>query len=166
VPVPVPVPVVPESKHESVPEPTKAPEVIPHKYVQVKGGSPMGFLLSIFSGIKTYLIIGAIIAAMAGAALFYFNYSQNKIEQLEKDVATQQAVIGAYKTEVDTMNRQALEAKANQDALNDELQKIRLEKEKETAHNNFPIRGKHEVIRKQVNDATAKALRDLESLSR
>jgi hypothetical protein len=64
------------------------------------------------------------------------------------------------------MNRQALEAKANQDALNDELQKIRLEKEKETAHNNFPIRGKHEVIRKQVNDATAKALRDLESLSR
>ena len=126
---------------------------------------------SFFVANRSNIIIGALIAALAGGAYFYFTYSQDKIANLEKAQAQQELRIAAFEETIKQIKVDAAETKQHQDELNSSLTGIRTSVERQKAVVDGVDLNKQAdadalALEKKINAATAKTLKTFEDLSK
>ena len=64
----------------------------------------LGMLSGLIGGAKSYIIMAVLGAVVIGAAYFYFNYTQNKIAELNKTIATQELSIQIQHATIEKLN--------------------------------------------------------------
>lgn len=122
-------------------------------------------------GIERLLVMGALLAALAGGAWFYVKTTNAEIETLTANNAILKAVAEQNEETVRQLRQDIREEQAALTDLNE-----RLRKSEETREQLLKIFRKHDLTRlatakpgmieKRINDGTAKAFDDLESVTR
>ena len=122
-------------------------------------------------GIERLLIMGALLAALAGGAWFYVTTTNAEIETLTANNAILKSVSEQNQETVRQLRQDIAEEQAALTALNE-----RLRKSEENREQLLKIFRKHDLTRlaaskpgmieKRINDGTAKAFDDLESVTR
>jgi valyl-tRNA synthetase len=132
-------------------------------------GSTIGGL---FSSVEQYIVIGLLTTLLVtgGAFYFYYDWSQGKLQlaavnqqKLEDAVNQQRDAFDKLKKDTDNLAKsyQDLQKKQNQiQKKNDELEK----KFQQYDFQNNAIKN-HDATEKDINDQTAKMLKDLENLT-
>ena len=122
-------------------------------------------------GIERLLIMGALLAALAGGAWFYVTTTNAEIETLTANNAILKSVAEQNQETVRQLRQDIVEEQVAMTALNE-----RLRKSEENREQLLKIFRKHDLTRlaaskpglieKRINDGTAKAFDDLESVTR
>lgn len=124
-------------------------------------------MLALLAPFRTEIIIGALVAILAGAGYFYFTYSQNKIVALEKLQAQEELRISAFVTTIDQMKIDAAETRKHQDELDASLSTIRTHTETQksaidAADIDKQAQKDAAALEKSLNADTAKTLKSFE----
>jgi|TARA_B100001964_G_scaffold195944_1_gene220255 septal ring factor EnvC (AmiA/AmiB activator) len=122
-------------------------------------------------GLKGMLIMGVLMAAMAGGFYFYYKDTQNRIQVLTKNNAKLETAVQTQQTAIDTLQQDA----ERFDKENRRLQ-IRLddaEKEKDALHKKLQRHNltrdalrKPGLIEKIINRATKREYKSIEDLTK
>jgi methylthioribose-1-phosphate isomerase len=116
---------------------------------------------------KMYLIVAGLLALIIGGLFVAFKIELNAHEADLQKIATMKTEIETFKTTLDTMRKDAVNLKTNQDALNKSLNDVRVKSAKQkNAINAHTYTSKSASdLQKRINAETQKALRDLEGVS-
>jgi hypothetical protein len=131
----------------------------------------MGIIKSFIGANLIYIIVAAVIAAMVGAAYFYYKDTQKRLIQAAVERVHMERDLEALKAQQAARDRDMAVVQEQQQILLDGLTAIReeaLELEKLFRDHDLAAlaAAKPRLIERRVNDATKKLFKDLEALSR
>lgn len=122
------------------------------------------------AGYKLYLIGGVVISVMFAGAYFYYNYSQDKIASLNKEITTLQFAKQVQDQTIKALTDRMIASQKANDELSKKFAIIEensrnLSKIFESHDLDNIAKSKPTLVERRVNDATKKVLQDFETIT-
>jgi len=120
------------------------------------------------STVGKYIIIGMVLLALVGGAALYVKWTSDTIADLNKQVTALNIQAQSLKAANDAMAADIKNVQQSQDALNQQLNGIRVQSAQTAAkiRNQVLNTSNPQALQKQVNQDTSNAFKSLEDLTR